>query len=478
MNSVASSPARTVVALGVPFHDLTLAEAIDRVADAVADRTPRYLATANLDFALQANRDVELQRILVEADYVLCDGTPLLWTTRLLGVPLRERVAGSDLVPQLIARAARENWRVFLLGGSADSLSTALANLRQKHPDLQIDGYSPPLSALLEMEHEAIFERVRAAQPDVLLVGFGCPKQEKWIYMHYARLGVPVSMGVGATIDFLAGKFHRAPRWLAACGGEWLFRLAQEPRRLAGRYFADFRFLGGAVLRDWMHWRWRAPRRRGSAITLTKSPHVRVWSGEVDAAAIADGHVQLPDTLVAGTPLALDLSGVSFMDSAGLGLLLKLYRQTARAGVSLVLLSPSAPVRDLLAAVKLDRLFVITELTELDRLPLAGGAVPFDARGSRLDVDLEGELTAANVPERSQRLKEIWQQQSQARQLILNLSGLRFIDSAGLGMLIAAHKFTRTRPGAELRITGVTGNVRAVIQQARLDRILRLEHAA
>ncbi|MGN6556276.1 MAG: WecB/TagA/CpsF family glycosyltransferase, partial [Verrucomicrobiota bacterium] len=157
-----------------------------------------------------------------------------------LGNPLPERVAGADLVPELIRLAAENGHRIFLLGATPEAAAKAVERLRRRYPNLAIAGcYSPPFKPLLAMDHDEIIRRVTAAQPDLLFVSFGCPKQEKWIAMHYRALGVPVCIGVGATIDFLAGAVRRAPVCMQRTGTEWLFRLAQEPRRLFKRYAMD-----------------------------------------------------------------------------------------------------------------------------------------------------------------------------------------------------------------------------------------------
>src|SRR5688572_13510570 len=208
-----------IAILGVPFDCVTTAETIEMIEQMIRSRQPHYLATANVDFLEQAAKDVELRRILFDAHLVLCDGTPLVWASRVLGNPLPERVAGSDLVPLLLKVAAEKDYRPFLLGASPEALETAVERARQQYPKLQFAGYySPPFNKLLEMDHESIRERIIRSQPDILFVGFGCPKQEKWINMHYHSLGVPVSIGVGGSIDFLAGKLRRAPRWMQVTG--------------------------------------------------------------------------------------------------------------------------------------------------------------------------------------------------------------------------------------------------------------------
>ena len=234
-----------IAILGVPFDNVTTADTLDLISKMVASRQPHYLVTANVDFVVQALGDLELRRILFDAHLVVADGMPLVWASRWLGNPLPERVTGSGMTPLLLAQAAARGWRVFFLGGSEQSVARAAANTRAKHPNLQLVGaYSPPFKPLIEMEHEDILRRLREARPDLLLVAFGCPKQEKWLNMNFRAAGVPVAIGVGATIDFLAGTMKRAPAWMQKTGLEWIFRLLQEPRRLFRRYFTDLWIFG------------------------------------------------------------------------------------------------------------------------------------------------------------------------------------------------------------------------------------------
>jgi N-acetylglucosaminyldiphosphoundecaprenol N-acetyl-beta-D-mannosaminyltransferase len=296
---------------------VTLEETLGEIADHIARRHPAYFITANLDFAAKASKDAELHRIFLEADLVLCDGTPIVWLSRLTGERLCERVAGSDLIPLLAGRAAANGWRLFLLGGDPKSLQAATHNLRNQHPGIIIAGsYSPPFAPLDEMDHDEITKRIRNCAPDILLVAFGCPKQEKWIYRHYRDLGVPCSIGVGATIDFIAGKVRRAPRWIGALGLEWVFRMLQEPGRLAGRYWEDILFLISQILKD-----------RNSTLRNIKD------QGAVSSeSTFRDGFeiIHWNGPLVSGTfskftppsrnhPYVIDLSGVTNVDSRGLG---------------------------------------------------------------------------------------------------------------------------------------------------------------
>jgi N-acetylglucosaminyldiphosphoundecaprenol N-acetyl-beta-D-mannosaminyltransferase len=282
-----------LVLFGLPFHDVTMTETLAWIDDLIASRRAAYFVTANLDFAAQASKDVELQRILVEAELVLCDGTPLVWASRLAGKPLRERVAGSDLVPQLAAHAEQRGYKIFLLGSEPAILEKAAENLGKNYPKLPpVKCYSPPFASLLDLDHAGILERLEEARPDILLVAFGCPKQEKLISMHYRALGIPCSIGVGATVDFLAGKVSRAPAWMAKSGLEWVFRLSQEPKRLVGRYWNDICFL---ISQSWNELRVARATRAlppPKAVEIAAAPGLEVlsWNGALSA----DGLDRLP----------------------------------------------------------------------------------------------------------------------------------------------------------------------------------------
>jgi exopolysaccharide biosynthesis WecB/TagA/CpsF family protein len=253
----ATEPGRLVTILGVPFHPTTLAGAVDRIEAMVAEGGTHYVVTPNVDFLVKAGRDPELRGILARADLVLCDGKPIVWASRLLGEPLPGRVAGSDLIPLVLRRAEDRGWRILLLGGAEGVGAEAARRIAASHPTLPaVARYSPPYLPLADMDNADIIARIRAARPDVMLVCFGCPKQEKWISRNLLLLDVPVMIAAGATIDFLAGNMDRAPVWMRRSGTEWIFRLLQEPRRLAGRYADDVIHFFPAVLAQW--WRQRA----------------------------------------------------------------------------------------------------------------------------------------------------------------------------------------------------------------------------
>ena len=231
---------RSVAVLGVPFDNVTMHEAMDLIEEQIEERGFHQVATANVDFVINAIRDRSLQEMLCSCDLVVPDGMPIVWASRLMGARLKERVSGIDLIPRLAELASKRCYGIYLLGASERSSQRAAEALKRRFPDLRIVGrYSPPVTPLAEMDHEAILRRIEEAQPDVLLVAMGHPKQERWLAMHRHRLKVPLCMGIGASLDFLAGEFSRAPMWMQSAGLEWLYRAAQEPRRLAQRYLTD-----------------------------------------------------------------------------------------------------------------------------------------------------------------------------------------------------------------------------------------------
>jgi len=473
---------REVILLGVPFHDVTMEETLQHMDRMVASGRPGYLATANLDFAAQAGSDVELQRILFDADLVLCDGTPLVWASHWVGAPLRERVAGSDLLPELFAHAAGKGHRIFFLGSSDEVLAIARAKCAEAWPKLDICGaYAPPYAKLLELDDSEIERRIREAKPDILLVAMGCPKQEKWIYMNYRRLKIPVCIGIGASLDFIAGKFRRAPVWMRVCGLEWVFRLLQEPRRLFSRYWMDLLFFV-STLREQKRMLRDAGGKRGlsgrsEAQSSGYLPEY-FWTGRVDAAAVNAQKVQAMSAEPARPNAIIDCSGVTFMDSTGLGLLVKSYRSCKRAGGTLIVRAPGSQVRSLLVSMKLDRLIPVADteeqVLEFFRAGRPGGmeSAAQDGEAGVLTVHFSGDITAATVEDCQKSLDAAWKRTGEMRVLQLDLGKVAFIDSSGLGFLVKTLKLVRRGGEGTLILQNVTPNVRNVIRLAKLETIL------
>ena len=251
---------RNVWIWGLPLKPFTTAQTLDRIAQLIARRKPSFFITANLHYAMVSERDSRLKLVNALADFVVADGMPLVWASRLIGEPLPERVAGSDLIWRMCERAAVHGWRVFLFGGAPGIAEEAARNLVEKYANLVVAGTAcPPFRNLTRAEEDALIAVIRDSRADVLLVALGQPKGELWLSRQYEKLSIPVSVQIGASLDFVAGKVRRAPRWMQAVGLEWAYRLFQEPRRLLGRYLQNLLFLLRMLLTQT---RRRYPRRK------------------------------------------------------------------------------------------------------------------------------------------------------------------------------------------------------------------------
>lgn len=227
--------------LGVRVDDVTYADTLDACRTALVARQPRQIVTLNTEMLMIARRDWHLASIVEHAYLVTPDGVGLLLAGRLLGQKLREQVTGTDLLPRLARLAAEEGWRLFLLGARPGVAALAARNLSEQFPRLQVAGtHAGSPTEPLEGEITAL---VRATHPDVLLVAFGVPAEEKWIARNLERLEVPLVIGVGGAFDFTAGAVPRAPLWMRQRGLEWLYRLGRQPWRWR-RMLALPRFLG------------------------------------------------------------------------------------------------------------------------------------------------------------------------------------------------------------------------------------------
>lgn len=222
----------------LPIDVVDLRGALGAIEALVAAGAGGTVFTPNVDHIVMGESDERFRRAYGRVGLSLVDGTPLVWAARLLGRPLPEKVSGSDLVIPLMERATERGWRVFLLGGAPGSAETAAARLKERLPVLNIVGTEAPRIDLASppAERLAVAARVAATKPDLVLVAFGAPKQELFCDETREVFKPAVLVCVGAGVDFVAGVARRAPAWMSRAGIEWLYRLAHEPRRLAGRY--------------------------------------------------------------------------------------------------------------------------------------------------------------------------------------------------------------------------------------------------
>ncbi|HFC9287631.1 TPA: WecB/TagA/CpsF family glycosyltransferase [Clostridium perfringens] len=227
--------------LNIEVDNLTMNEAIDRAEELIIKKKPSYVVTPNVDHIVKLENDKEFQEVYKNADLILTDGMPLIWISKIKGNPIKEKISGSDFFPKLCERAAEKGYSIFLLGAAEGVATKAAKNLKEKYEGLNIVGtYSPSYGfEKKDDEIKMIIEMINKAKPDILAVGLGAPKQEKFLHKYRNDLNVPISLAIGASIDFEAGNINRAPKWMQNCGLEWFYRLCKEPKRMFKRYLVD-----------------------------------------------------------------------------------------------------------------------------------------------------------------------------------------------------------------------------------------------
>lgn len=469
---------KLLIILGVPIDDLTMPDALDRIAGFIAagraSGKVHQIATVNADFVVKSLKDPELRFLLQEADMATADGMPLVWGARLLGVPLEGRVTGADLVPALAERAAQQGYSMYLLGAAPGIAAKAAEVLTAKHPALKIAGLmSPPNKPVLEMSHD-IIDQINAAKPDILLVAFGNPKQEKWIGMHARELKVPVAIGVGGTLDFIAGKTKRAPAWMQKSGLEWIYRLLQEPRRLWKRYVVDMFGFGTFFVRQWWLMRGQSapsPALPHSDAMMLENKAILKVTGRLDRAN-QSGFVTNAEAALAQTPfLIIDLSAATFIDSAAIGSLVALGKKARDAGGDVRLVAVPEPIKRTLALIKLDRFFEMLPSVEA---ALAASITPAEVAPRAMQqwnvIKLPRRFDAQTAPD---ILRDCEAALTTNARLVLDFSETAFLASAGLAALLKLNRAAQDR-GGELRLAACSVDVTRVIKLVKLDQTLRL----
>jgi N-acetylglucosaminyldiphosphoundecaprenol N-acetyl-beta-D-mannosaminyltransferase len=387
----------SIAVMGLPLANVTAQETVDRIEDLIQSGGSHQVATANLDFWLNSTNDVHLHRIIAGCSLVIPDGMPLVWISKLLGSPLKERVSGVDLVPCLAELSAKKGYSIYLLGGREGVAERAKKVMEERYPGVNIVGYHAPVLADLErMDHGDTLERIRAAKPDILLVAFGNPKQEKWIRMHSKRLGVPVSIGIGGSMDMLVGDVNRAPVWMQRSGLEWLGRCLQEPTRLFPRYARNFTGLALKL-----------------PIAIFASTLQRRYRGESSNSRTSDSgmvHLHLQGSLHGATGTVLDRTVTGCIEGGqllvvhmrelehasadGLGALLDARQRLLSHGLSLSLASVPTKMKMLFSAWCVEPLFdefkVEREGFTVAKAQRAGAFASLIGKESALPAEIEG----------------------------------------------------------------------------------------
>lgn len=439
-----------IAILGVPFDNVDLAETLALAEGMITSGQPHYATTVGVDFLAEAMDDVELRRILFDAHLVVAEDKTVVWASKILGNALPGIVTVPQLIPKLLTLAEEKKWKVFLLGGD-DVLA---AKVRERYPKLQLVGaYAPADLPLLEMDHGDIQRRLHAVRPDILLVAFGSPKQEKWINMNYREAAVPFVLGAGVSFDFLAGD---------------------RPARHAGKQFSKFT---RAVLRQW--WRLRA-KKRGMPVAGPNVLPDPFGNLVIQAPARLDAaETQISQTewmrAVENSHVMFDLADTVFVDSTGIGALIRLRRRSRELGWQFFLIAPRPPVEAALKMMKLDEFFTIQASIAGARIIMdsAVGAAPVtsDVQEAELLIHWTGEVTALNAVELGAYTESELSQVSPGMRVVIDLSRVTFVDSTGIGLMVRFKKNLK-RHDINIKFTGAIVSVRNVVRQTQLEEFL------
>lgn len=339
--------------LGLPFDAVSMLSVLRQIRTSSSEKRPCFLSTPNLNFLIAAQSDIAFRDSVINSDLSIADGMPIVWMARLLGIPVQERIAGSDVFERLGA-APPPKLAVYFFGGPEGVAEKACNHLNAESSGLRCVGYTyPGFASVAEMSSDAHIDAINATGADFLVVSLGAKKGQSWIERNRARISVPVISHLGAVVNFVAGSLERAPLWIRRLGLEWLWRIKEEPT-LWRRYAAD----GWVLIR---------------LLATRIVPHVwfrLIHSPKEDDLSRAEVHVAdeaeqiivrlrgawmmknlgplrnaFTDVVRSGKTVHLDLGQVNFVDSAFLGLLLLLHGELKRNGKRLSVVGAAGNVR-------------------------------------------------------------------------------------------------------------------------------------
>jgi N-acetylglucosaminyldiphosphoundecaprenol N-acetyl-beta-D-mannosaminyltransferase len=353
---------------GLPIDALDMATVIERIENAATSRTPFLISTPNLHFLVQSRIDPEFRDSVLDSDVCPADGIAIIWIARLLGLPVKARVSGSDVFEALSApeRLARQ-LKVFLFGGAEGVAAQAAAKLSAVPAGLSCAGIlDPGFGSIDDMSHDQVIDKVNASNADFLAVALGAKKGQPWLYRNHHRLTIPVRVHLGAAINFMAGTVKRAPVWIRAVGFEWLWRIKEEPQ-LWRRYGYDgwvllrllfSRLLPLAIANRWCRfWSQRHPRALQIEIVQNQDSATIGLCGDACEEHIERAIASFQQTLAGDNKnIVIDLSRVRYIDGRFFGALLMLRKGLKERGSKLSFIG---------AGLSIQRIFRLNELSFL-----------------------------------------------------------------------------------------------------------------
>ncbi|MCN4144658.1 MAG: WecB/TagA/CpsF family glycosyltransferase [Thiohalomonas sp.] len=458
-----------VMILGTPIDNLSLDSTVHRILSMIKDYQfdwqPKQVVTVNVDFLMNSlswfpfvsARHPELLDILRNADLATADGMPIVWLSRLLNAPLQARVTGADMVPALAKKFAQTGHSIYFLGGNGDIGQQAADKLIKDYPGLNVVGVDSPFvytegekMLTADERDKVILEKINKVKPDVLLIGFGNPKQELWFNRNSHKLKAAVTIGIGGTYEFIVGNVSRAPLWVQKSAFEWLYRILQDPKRLWKRYAIAIPKLG--VLTIPLLLSNLLQRKKNRELIHDKKPYpcdiVQGWnsyevkvklSKRLDSQSMQVFIDNWENYSCEYKNLIFDFIDVEMIDSNALGMLVRFYKRLQKNQVNVS--SIGLINDDIVRLLKLTHVWdLINESEERNNLPLF-----FSEKNKNLNnnkhiiiAEQNEKLTIASLVGRLDGSAIALMNFDESIKLfgdgdcILDLSSLSFLDSTGL----------------------------------------------
>jgi len=493
------------VILGIPIDNLSMDETITKIFSFIDEypetKNPRQVATVNVDFvvntlkySLSKIRHPELLEILNQSDLVIADGMPVVWASRLMGIELVSRVAGSDLVPLIAKEASKRAKSVYFLGGRGDIGKRAAMILKEQYPNLIIAGYDAPFvhidseKILHSIEDDkGIIETINSSGADILLIGFGNPKQEIWFHRNKDKLKVPVSIGIGGTFEFIAGTVSRAPVWMQTTGLEWIYRIIQDPKRLWKRYLIGFFKFGLMIWPQILFFRYQ--KLRPGLTQHSELPSINhlddnitleiKFSNILNDNACAFIREDLTNAIKEKDRIILDLRNINHMDSSGFSCLYDILRQCKQMKKELYITGLSKAVKKALTITRTLPIFknyLVENVNDLYKRPPSKNTPSFnysiESNGDETHLQLNGMLEASEMA--TLDMAKIYTKLT-GKHCICNLGGLKFVDSSGLVFFLKINKHL-TEHNQTMSLSNIPENVMQMFNITKLNKIFQINN--
>jgi N-acetylglucosaminyldiphosphoundecaprenol N-acetyl-beta-D-mannosaminyltransferase len=331
--------------LGLPFDTIDLIEAVQHIKTAAINRTPCFLSTPNLNFLISSQSDSTFRNSVINSDLSIADGMPIVWIAHLLSIPIRQRVAGSDLFNKLRLDTTSQ-LSVYFFGGLEGVAETACRSLNTEPTGLVCAGfYSPGFGSVNEMSIAENIDKINASGADFLVVSLGAKKGQSWIEQNRSRITVPIVSHLGAVVNFLSGTVNRAPLWIQRSGLEWFWRIKEEPM-LWRRYFSDGLGLlkllfTHAIPYAWLIYQHKPSYHHAKSATFELSDNgneiIIILNGTWEQGDLSPLRECFSSRIIPGQNVRIEMEHVAYVDSAFIGLLLLLYGDLTRQGKSLTI---------------------------------------------------------------------------------------------------------------------------------------------